>query len=95
MTVALCRLTLRLPENGSLKGKRMVVKSIQQRLHNRFNVSVAEVEHNDKWQLAGIHIAAVANSATHAMDVVDKAVDYIQQLRLDVEIIDQDTELLD
>ena len=41
MSVALCNLTLRLPENSSLKGKRMVVKSIQQRLHNRFNVSVA------------------------------------------------------
>jgi len=95
MTVALCRLTLRLPENSSLKGKRMVVKSIQQRLHNRFNVSVAEVEHNDKWQLAGIHIAAVSNSATHATEVLDKAVDYIQQLRLDVEIIEEDTELLD
>jgi uncharacterized protein YlxP (DUF503 family) len=39
MSVALCNLTLRLPENGSLKGKRQVVKSIQQRLHNRFNVS--------------------------------------------------------
>jgi len=95
MTVALCRLTLRLPENSSLKGKRMVVKSIQQRLHNRFNVSVAEVEHNDKWQLAGIHVAVVANSATHATEVLDKAVDYIQQLRLDVEIIEEDTELLD
>jgi uncharacterized protein YlxP (DUF503 family) len=95
MTVALCRLTLRLPENSSLKGKRMVVKSIQQRLHNRFNVSVAEVEHNDKWQLAGIHIVAVANNATHATEVVDTAVDYIQKLRLDVEIIEEDTELLD
>jgi uncharacterized protein YlxP (DUF503 family) len=95
MTVALCRLTLRLPENSSLKGKRMVVKSIQQRLHNRFNVSVAEVEHNDKWQLAGIHIVAVANSGTHATEVIDKAVDYIEQLRLDVEIIAEDTELLD
>ena len=95
MSVALCRLTLRLPENSSLKGKRMVVKSIQQRLHNRFNVCVAEVEHNDKWQLAGIAIVAVANSATHATEVVDKAVDYIEQLRLDVEIIEEDTELLD
>ena len=95
MSVALCSLTLRLPENGSLKGKRQVLKSIQSRLQNRFNVSVAEVEHNDKWQLAGIHIVAVANNATHATEVIDKAVDYIQHLRLDVEIIEEDTELLD
>ena len=95
MSVALCNLTLRLPENSSLKGKRMVVKSIQQRLHNRFNVSVAEVEHNDAWQLAGIAICAVANNDAHAREVVDNAVAYIEELRLDVEIIEEETELLD
>jgi uncharacterized protein len=95
MSVALCRLTLRLPENGSLKGKRQVVKSITQRLHNRFNVSVAEVEHNDLWQLAGMEICAVANNAGHASEVVRKAVDYIEELRLDVEIIEEDTEIID
>ncbi|MPZ48788.1 MAG: DUF503 family protein [Dehalococcoidia bacterium] len=95
MSVALCTLTLRLPENGSLKGKRQVIKSIQQRLHNRFNVSVAEVSHNDAWQLAGIAVCAVANNASHASEVVSKAVEYIEQLRLDVEIIEEDNELLD
>ena len=95
MSVALCNLTIRLPENGSLKGKRQVVKSIQQRLHNRFNVSVAEVEHNDLWQLAGIAICAVANNGTQAREVVEKAVEYIEELRLDVEIIEEETELLD
>jgi len=95
MSVALCNLTLRLPENGSLKGKRQVVKSIQQRLHNRFNVSVAEVEHNDLWQLAGIAICAVANTSSHATEVVGSAVAYIEALRLDVEIVEEETEILD
>lgn len=94
MSVALCRLTLRLPENASLKGKRQVIKSLQQRLHNRFNVSVAEVEHNEKWQLSGLEIAAVANSGAHASEVVANAVAYIEALRLDVEIIEEDTEIL-
>jgi len=95
MSVALCNLTLRLPENGSLKGKRMVVKSIQQRLHNRFNVSVAEVAHNDKWQLAGIAIVAVANDDAHAREVVENAVEYLTTLRLDVEVVEEETELID
>ena len=95
MAVAITHLTLRLPENGSLKGKRQVVKSIQQRLHNRFNVSVAEVEHNDLWQLAGIDIAAVANTASHAREVCDNAVGYLASLRLDVEIVEEETEVLD
>jgi len=95
VAVALCRLTLRLPENGSLKGKRAVIKSVQQRLHNRFNVSVAEVGHNDAWQLAGLEIAAVANTGAHASQVVTNAVAHLQSLRLDLEIIEQDTEVLD
>ena len=95
MSVALCNLTLRLPENSSLKGKRQVVKSIQQRLHNRFNVSVAEVEHNESWQLAGIAVVAVSNSAGHATEVVNNAVAYLEELRLDVEIIEQETEVID
>ena len=94
MSVALATLTLRLPENGSLKGQRQVIKSIQQRLHNRFNVSVAEVDHNDAWQLAGLAICAVANDAAHASEVVAKAVAYIEALRLDVEIIEEETEIL-
>jgi uncharacterized protein YlxP (DUF503 family) len=94
VSVALCRLTLRLPENTSLKGKRRVIKSIQQRLHNRFNVSVAEVEHNEKWQLAGLEIAAVANSGAHASEVVAGAVAYIEALRLDVEILEEDIDIL-
>jgi uncharacterized protein YlxP (DUF503 family) len=92
--VALCHVTLRLPENGSLKGKRAVIKSIQQRLHNRFNVSVAEVDHNDAWQLAGIEIAAVANTGAHASEVVANAVAYMQALRLDVEVLEEETEVV-
>jgi hypothetical protein len=95
MSVVLCTITLRLPENASLKGKRQVVKSVQQRLHNRFNVSVAEVDHNDAWQLAGIAVCAVANTTAHAEEVVRKAVAYIEQLRLDAEIIEEETEVLD
>ena len=94
-TIGVCHLTLRLPENGSLKGKRIVLKSIQQRLHNRFNVSVAEVEHNDSWQLARVVIACVSNSAAHANEVLSKSVNMIASLRLDAEIIDEEIELLD
>lgn len=95
MTIALCHLTLRLPENGSLKGKRQVVKSVQQRLHNRFNVAVAEVEHHDVWQLAGIDVCTVARDASRAREVVSDAVSYLERLRLDVEIIEEETELFD
>jgi uncharacterized protein YlxP (DUF503 family) len=94
VNVAVCRLTFRLPENQSLKGKRQVIKSIQQRLHNRFNVSVAEVDHNDAWQLAAIAICCVANEASHAGEVVANAVTYVEELRLDIEVLEEETETI-
>ena len=58
-------------------------------------MSVAEVEHNDLWQLAGMAICAVSNNAAHATEVVNSAVAYIEELRLDVEIIEEATEVID
>jgi uncharacterized protein YlxP (DUF503 family) len=94
MNVGVCRLTLRLAENHSLKGKRQVLKSLQQRLHNRYNVSVAEVDHNDSWQLAAIAICCVSNSRVHASEVLSGAVAFVQRLRLDLEIVDEEVELI-
>jgi Uncharacterized protein conserved in bacteria len=48
MHVSVCQIELRLPENHSLKGKRQVIKSITTRIQNRFNVSVAEVDNQNK-----------------------------------------------
>ena len=51
MNAGVLRFTLRLPESGSLKDKRQVVRSLAQRIRNKFQVSVAEVGDNDAWQM--------------------------------------------
>ena len=51
MHVGVARVALHLAENSSLKGKRMVVKSVVQRVRNRFNVAVAEIETQDAWEV--------------------------------------------
>ena len=86
---------MRLPENASLKGKRMVLRSLEQRLRNKFNVAVAEVEHNDSWQIAGVAIVCVSNSAAHANEMLSKALDFTATMRLDAEIIGDEIELID
>ena len=65
MVVALLSIELFLPGSRSLKDKRMVLRRIKDRLA-KFNVSVAEVEHHDLWQRAGLGIATVATSGDHA-----------------------------
>jgi uncharacterized protein YlxP (DUF503 family) len=57
----------------SLKEKRSVVKSLKDRLHQRFNVSVAETRHQDLWQRAELTAAVVASERRHAESVLENA----------------------
>jgi uncharacterized protein YlxP (DUF503 family) len=57
----------------SLKEKRSVLKSLKDRLHNRFNVSVAETGHQDLWQRAELTAAVVATARQHAESVLEAA----------------------
>jgi uncharacterized protein len=57
---------LRFPESGSLKGKRMYLRSAKAQLQNRFGASVAEVDHHDLWQRAALTVACVAREAHEA-----------------------------
>ena len=59
MIIGTCSLKLMIYESNSLKDKRRVLKSIIERIKSRFNVSIAEVDLNEKWQLGAIGIACV------------------------------------
>jgi len=94
MNVGACKIRIRLPENLSLKGKRQVLKSIINRVENKFNVSVAEVGDNDLWQLATLGICCVSNDKRHTNEVLSKVVDSIVNGRFDVEILDYEIEIV-
>ena len=92
MNIGVCKVRMRIPENQSLKGKRRVVKSLSQRLRNKFNISVSEVDDNESWQLATLGITCAGNSARHVDEVIGKVVSYIEDSRDDIEIIDTEQE---
>jgi uncharacterized protein YlxP (DUF503 family) len=94
MNVGICRVKLRFPENLSLKGKRQVLKSIITRLRSKFNVSVAEVDDNELWQLASVGICCVSNNKRYTNEVLSKAVAFIVNGRFEVEILDYEIEIL-
>ena len=81
MVVLTCEVQIYLPESRSLKDKRQVVKSLKERLHSRFNVSVAEIDHNDLWQRSALGFAVVSTALDHANEVLSKAVNFIEQDR--------------
>ncbi|MGQ0813605.1 MAG: DUF503 domain-containing protein [Gemmatimonadota bacterium] len=61
----------------SLKEKRSVVKSLKDRLHDRFNVSAAETGHQDLWQRAELSACVVASDKRVAESVLQNADDLV------------------
>ena len=94
MNVGVCKVSLRLPENLSLKGKRQVLRSITTRVGSKFNVSIAEVDDHDLWQLATLGICCVSNNKRYTNEVLSKVVDFIVNGRFDVEILNYEIEIL-
>lgn len=66
MVVGLVVWELHLNGCRSLKDKRRVLKSLKVRLHQRFNVSAAETDHQDLWQRAELACCVVATDRRHA-----------------------------
>ena len=94
MIVGVCKIKLRLPQNASLKGKRSALKSITSRLGNKFHVAVAEVDDQDRWQMATLGICCVSNDSRHANEVLSKAVNFIGNGRFDIEMLDYEIEII-
>lgn len=94
MIIGVCRITLRLPTSHSLKDKRQIVRSITERVRQRYNLSIAEIAANDQWQTAALGMSCVTNSGQHAGEVLANALAYIQDSRPDIEIVAQAIEIV-
>lgn len=79
MRVAVLHVELHLPYAQSLKDKRMVLRRLKDRLQ-KFNVAVAEVEHLDLWQRAGLGVVAISTTTLHAEQQLQAAADELERL---------------
>ena len=93
MIIGTCVIELRLPGNGSLKGKRRVIKSIIARVHNELNVSIAEVDDQDLWQSAVLGVACVSNGMDRVHRLLTRVVEWIEANRPDVQVVDYRIEM--
>ena len=80
MFVGVLRLTLHLPDPGSLKSKRHLLRSAIDRVKGKFNVSIAEVGENDLWQRAVVGVSAVGNDHGFVNETLDKVVDFVASM---------------
>ncbi|MEE9143434.1 MAG: DUF503 domain-containing protein [Candidatus Binatia bacterium] len=82
MVVGVLKLSLILPENHSLKGKRGVLRKIQARVSHQFNISVTECGDQDLWQSAVLGFGVVGSSHQIVEATLQKVVDYIDRMNL-------------
>lgn len=95
MNIGVCKVSLRLPENISLKGKRQVVKSLISRVRHKFDVAVAEVDDNDNWRLAVIGVCCISNDKRHNNQVLSRVAAFIGNGRLEAELLDYEIEFIE
>lgn len=93
MHVGVCTLHLRLLDSRSLKDKRRTIKSIKDRVRNRFNVSIAEIDSLDNWQWATLGVACVSNDSGFTNSILSNIVDFIDRIDT-AELADYEIEIL-
>jgi uncharacterized protein YlxP (DUF503 family) len=91
--IGLLTLEIHIPDARSLKDKRQVLRSLKERLRSRFNVAVAELDHQETWQRAEVGIVSISNDPTHLEQSMRAVLDEAEQL-LGRDLIGQDLELL-
>jgi len=94
MNTGVCKIKLHIPGTESLKAKRRIVKSVISRLRNQYNVSIAEVDDQDLWQLATLGVACVSNHNQHVDETLSKVLGFIAQNYPELEVVDHEMEIL-
>lgn len=93
MTIGLLELDLLIPGANSLKDKRRAIKSLKERLRNRFNCSVAETEHMDIWRRARLAVCIVSTDVRHVNSQLSSVVAFVASANR-TELVDYRIEML-
>ena len=86
-------LELHFPGARSLKDKRQALRSLETRIRNRFNVSIAEVEHHDLWQRSRVAVVSVNTDHSHLESTLDSVAGEAGHAR-NVMLVDSHVEML-
>lgn len=93
MIIGICTCEIYIFNANSLKSKRSVVKSIIEKSKNRFNISIAEVGENDKWQKSIIALSTISNDQRIVEETIEKVINFFDSYS-EIEIINIKREIL-
>ena len=94
MNIGLLTLHLHLPGCSLLKEKRRRLKPLIHRLHREFNISVAEIDHQDRWQEAIIACALVSNDNAHTQRSLQEVSGWVENNWPDLSLVDHRLEMV-
>lgn len=94
MHIGVCKLSLRIETSRSLKNKRRVAQSLIAAVRSKYNVSVAEVENNERWQVLTIGISCVSNNRSHANEMLSRVESFVGVTRPDLQLLDSEIEII-
>ena len=95
MFIGVGRYELFIPSSRSLKDKRQVVRSVTQTVRKKFNVAVAEVDHQDLWQRTALGVSCLAESVSHCQRVLAEVERTIARTAIGSgEIVDREIEIV-
>ena len=96
MYIGVARFELFIPASSSLKDKRQVVRSVSANVRNKFNVAVAEVDHQDLWQRAALGVSCVSESAGQCRKVLQEVEKVVGRSIIGrAEVIDRSVDVVD
>lgn len=92
MVVGTLKIEFLLSDNRSLKGKRKIVRSMVDKVRNKFNMSIAEVGSNDRWQKIELGVSAIGNDRKHIDSSLNSVLRFLDSLCL-AQIVDTEMEI--
>jgi hypothetical protein len=93
MPIGLLTLEIHIPDARSLKDKRQVLRSLKERLRSRFNVAIAELDHQDTWQRSQVGIVSLSNDEAHLQQSLQTVFDEAEKM-LGRELISHEVEIV-
>ena len=93
MAIVILRLILFIGNSNSLKAKRMILHSLKARLRNKFNVSISEVDDEDKWQKSTLAVVGVEKNKRYIDRQFNKIINFIENFN-QVSIVDYKMEMI-
>jgi len=93
MPIGLLTLEIHIPDARSLKDKRQVLRSLKDRLRARFNVAVAELDHQETWQRSQVGIVSLSNDPVHLEQSLQAVFAEAEQL-LGRELVSHELEMI-